>query len=185
MELEYKPGLPVVLNPSCEVAALNSTMPTPAEAVVLSPGGGLAMMTGCKSGGDIRAELDDGRVFRVDSSGTPRLLMEFHKAYFSGKHRIGDALIEARAQFVQNIIKGESYSPVYDLVFYGDPVLSLPLPVRTESPSYKGVEHSHQIKKTYRVLLSLTLIPLFPLPWKKAGFIRQCVCRLSTAAMGG
>ncbi|WP_320173952.1 C25 family cysteine peptidase [Maridesulfovibrio sp.] len=147
MELEYKPGLPVVLNPSCEVAALNSTMPTPAEAVVLSSGGGLAMMTGCNSGGDIRAELDNGRVFRVDSSGTPRLLMEFHKAYFSGKHRIGDALIEARAQFAQNLVKGESLSPVYDLLFYGDPVLSLPLPVRTESPSYKGLNIVTKSKK--------------------------------------
>ncbi len=126
MELEYKPGLPVVLNPSCEVAALNSTMPTPAEAVVLSSGGGLAMMTGCKGGGDIRAELDDGRVLRVDSSGTPRLLMEFHKAYFSGKHRIGDALIEARLSLAQNLIKGEGLSPIYDLVFYGDPVYPCP-----------------------------------------------------------
>lgn len=147
MDLEYKPGLPVVLNPSCEVKVVDAITPTPAEAVVLSPGGGLAMMTGCNSAGNIRAELDDGRVFRVDSSGTPRLLMEFHKAYFSGKHRIGDALIEARGQFVQNLLKGESLAPVYDLVFYGDPVLSLPLPVRTESPSYKGLNVVTKSKK--------------------------------------
>lgn len=147
MALEYKPGLPVVLNPSYEVKVVDAITPTPAEAVVLSPGGGLAMMTGCNSAGNIRAELDDGRVFRVDSSGTPRLLMEFHKAYFSGKHRIGDALIEARGQFVQNLLKGESLAPVYDLVFYGDPVLSLPLPVRTESPSYKGLNVVTKSKK--------------------------------------
>ena len=147
MGLEYKPGLPVVLNPFCEVAAFNSSMPTPAEAVVLSPGGGLAMLTGCSNAGDIRAELDDGRVFRVDSSGAPRLLMEFHKAYFSGKHRIGDALIEARAQFAQSLLKGESLTPIYDLVFYGDPVLSMPLPVRTESPSYKGLNVVSKPKK--------------------------------------
>ncbi|NDV22247.1 C25 family cysteine peptidase [Desulfovibrio sp. JC022] len=147
LSLEYKPGLPVILNPSCEVVALNSTMPTPAEAVVLSSGGGLAMMTGCNSAGNIRAELDDGRVFRVDSSGTPRLLMEFHKAYFSGKHRMGDALIEARAQFAQNLLEGESLAPLYDLVFYGDPVMSLPLPVRTESPSYKGLNVVTKSKK--------------------------------------
>ncbi|NDV27113.1 C25 family cysteine peptidase [Desulfovibrio sp. JC010] len=147
MGLEYKPGLPVVLNPSCEVAAADSTMPTPAEAVVLSPGGGLAVMTGCNNSGNISAELDDGRVFRVDSSGTPRLLMEFHKAYFSGKHRIGDALIEARAQFAQNLLEGEKLAPLYGLVFYGDPVISLPLPVRTESPSYKGLNVVTKSKK--------------------------------------
>lgn len=147
MNLEYKPGLPVVLNPSCEVLVYNASMPSPAEAVVLSPGGGLAIMTGCKSDGDIHTELDDGRVFRVDSSGIPRLLMEFHKAYFSGKHRIGDALLEARAQFAQNLLKGESLAPVYDLVFYGDPVLSMPLPVRTESPSYKGLKLVTKPKK--------------------------------------
>ncbi|WP_319777851.1 C25 family cysteine peptidase [Maridesulfovibrio sp.] len=139
LNLEYKPGLPMVLNPSCEISTVNASMPTPAEAIVLSPGGGLAVMTGCKGKGEIRAELDDGRVFRVDSSGTPRLLMEFHKAYFSGKHRIGDALIESRAQFAQNRLNGESLEPLYGLVFYGDPVMSLPLPVRTESPSYKGL----------------------------------------------
>ncbi|WP_415719324.1 C25 family cysteine peptidase [Maridesulfovibrio sp.] len=147
MELEYKPGLPVVLNPYCEVSGSNSTLPTPAEAVVLSPGGGLAMMTGCNSEGDIKAELDDGRVFRVDSSGTPRLLLEFHKAYFSGKHRIGDALVEARSQFVQNMLKGEKPGPLYDLVFYGDPVMSLPLPVRTESPFFKGLNVVGKSKK--------------------------------------
>jgi len=147
MELEYKPGLPVVLNPSCEVYVSNSTSPTPAEAVVLSPGGGLAMMTGCNSSGSIQAELDEGRVFRVDSSGTPRLLMEFHKAYFSGKHRIGDALVEARSQFVQNLLKGERLGPLYELVFYGDPVMSLPLPVRTESPFFKGLNVVGKSKK--------------------------------------
>ncbi|CCO22635.1 C25 family cysteine peptidase [Maridesulfovibrio hydrothermalis] len=139
MDLDYKPGLPVVLNPSCEAALLNSSMPTPAEAIVLSQGAGLAVMTGCSSSGRIRAELDGGRVYRVDSSGTHRLLLEFHKAYFGGKHRIAEALTEARAQFAQNRREGEDLTPLYDLIFYGDPVMSLPLPVRTESPAYLGL----------------------------------------------
>lgn len=151
MNLEYKPGLPVVLNPSCEVAAVNATAPTPAEAVVLSKGGGLAVMTGCSKSGKIRAELDDGRVYRVDTSGTPRLLMEFHKAYFSGKHRIAEALTEARFQFVENIGSDEDISPLYDLIFYGDPVMSLPLPVRTESPAYKGLMTVTKPQKSYGV----------------------------------
>jgi hypothetical protein len=147
LSLEYKPGLPVVLNPSCDVITANSTVPSPAEAIVLSPGGGLAVLTGCKNSGNINAELDDGRVLRVNSSGTPRLLLEFHKAYFSGKHRIGNALIEARAQFAQNLLKSESLAPVYDMVFYGDPVMTLPLPVRTESPCYRGLNVITKCKK--------------------------------------
>lgn len=151
MNLDYKPGLPVVLNPSCEVAAFNATNPTPAEAIVLSKGGGLAVMTGCTQSGKIRAEFDDGRVYRVDSSGTPRLLMEFHKAYFSGKHRIAEAMTEARSQFVENLGLDEDISPLYDLVFYGDPVMSLPLPVRTESPSYKGLMTITKPQRSYGV----------------------------------
>ncbi|WP_432734461.1 C25 family cysteine peptidase [Maridesulfovibrio sp. FT414] len=139
MALEYKPGLPVVLVPSAELRSANSTEPTPAEAMVLSPGAGLAVMTGSGDSGKITAELDEGRVTRVDSSGTPRLLMEFHKAYFSGKHRIGDAITEARTQFVENLGRDEDSSPLYRMVFYGDPVMSLPLPVRTESPAYTGL----------------------------------------------
>lgn len=139
MELDYKPGLPVVLVPSCERRSLNSTLPTPAEAMVLSPGAGLAVITGCGDSGKLGVELDEGRVMRVDSNGINRLLMEFHKAYFSGKHRIGEALTEARAQFAENLAKGKNTSPLYDMVFYGDPVMSLPLPVRTESPAYTGL----------------------------------------------
>ncbi len=139
MDLDYKPGLPVVLLPSCEMRMQNSTQPTPAEAVVLSPGAGLAVMTGCGKTEKLGVELDEGRVMRVDSSGIHRLLMEFHKAYFSGKHRVGDALTEARVQFMENLGKGEDASPLYGMVFYGDPVMSLPLPVRTESPAYTGL----------------------------------------------
>ncbi len=151
LELEYKPGLPVVLNPSCEPKVFNSTLPTPAQALVLSKGGGLAVMTGCNSSGRITAELDSGRVYRVDTSGTARLLIEFHKAYFSGKHRIAEAIREARAQFAANIRTGEDISPIYDSIFYGDPVMSLPLPVRTESPAYNGLTTITKPKNPYGV----------------------------------
>ncbi|WP_304087357.1 C25 family cysteine peptidase [Maridesulfovibrio ferrireducens] len=140
LSLDYKPGLPIVLNPSCEPARINSASITPAEAIVLSRGAGLAVMTGCGDSGKITAELDDGRISRVDFDGTSRILIEFHKAYFSGKYRIAEALSEARAQFVQNRRRGEKLGPLYDLIFYGDPVMSLPLPVRTESPAYTGLK---------------------------------------------
>ncbi|OEU71782.1 MAG: sporulation protein [Desulfovibrio sp. S3730MH75] len=139
--LDYKPGLPVVLNPARDVSfAQNSISVSPAEAIVLSRGAGLAVMTGSRNAGRISAELDGGRISRVDFDGTTKVLIEFHKAYFSGKYRIADALSEARGQFTQNLRRGEDLSPVYDLVFYGDPVMSLPLPVRTESPAYTGLK---------------------------------------------
>ncbi|SMF34472.1 C25 family cysteine peptidase [Desulfovibrio gilichinskyi] len=139
LNLDYKPGLPIVLNPSCEVALGNSTV-TPAEAMILSKGAGLAVMGGCGDGGKVTAELDDGCISRVYLDGTSRLLVEFHKAYFSGKYRIAEALAEARAQFVQNSRRGDDLGPIYDMIFYGDPVMSLPLPVRTESPAYTGLK---------------------------------------------
>ena len=139
LNLDYKPGLPIVLNPSREVAPDNSTM-TPAEALILSRGAGLAVMTGCGDAGKVTAELDDGCISRVTLDGTSRLLVEFHKAYFSGKYRIAEALAEARAQFVQNSRRGDDLGPIYDMIFYGDPVMSLPLPVRTESPAYTGLK---------------------------------------------
>ncbi|WP_320171824.1 C25 family cysteine peptidase [Maridesulfovibrio sp.] len=139
MGLDYKPGLPVVLIPSGGPDLSIFTGLSPAQAIVLSPGAGLAAMTGSSDASGINVELDEGRVTRVDSSGTARLLMEFHKAYFGGRHRIGEALSEARAQFVENAGKDADSSPMINLLFYGDPVMSLPLPVRTESPAYTGL----------------------------------------------
>ncbi|WP_034633058.1 C25 family cysteine peptidase [Maridesulfovibrio bastinii] len=150
MSLEYKPGLPIVLDPYCHLN-LNKgdkdQLSTP-EAMLLSPGAALGVMVGgnpVNESGDnenIKAELDKGTLLRVDLSGRSLFMLEFHRAYFSGKLRISDALTEARSQYAGYEEKQEHLKSdiLADFVFLGDPTMSMPMAVRTESPVYRGLK---------------------------------------------
>lgn len=151
LSLDYKPGLPLVLEPYCHLSPAfeaNESLPT-AEAMVLSKGAALGVLTtGPLSSqtfgpdGNVKAELDRGTLLRVNLSRQSLFMLEFHRAYFSGKLRIAEALSEARAQYSAYHSKAEDsgMSILYNSIFLGDPVMSLPLAIRTESPVYRGLK---------------------------------------------
>lgn len=150
LSMDYKPGLPLVLGPYCGFSPDGGCGDiSAAEAMVISPGAALGVLTGLSAGkadpgphDSVKAELDRGTLLRVDLSGRSLFMLEFHRAYFSGKHRIAEALAEARAQFsgYYSSVVDAGMDTLYNLVFLGDPLMRMPLAVRTESPVYRGLK---------------------------------------------
>lgn len=150
ISMSYKPGLPLILDPygSFPSDSYTNSSISSAKAMLLSSGAALGVITGSferpdKSEGDIaKAELDRGTLLRVDLSGRSQFMLEFHKAYFSGKLRISEALTEARSQYeeYQSGNEDESFNMLAGIVFLGDPTISMPLAIRTETPVYQGLK---------------------------------------------
>ncbi len=152
-EMPYKPGLPLVVSPSCLDGGFDyDLIDAPhdrdgysiGEAILRSEGAGIGYLGSSRvSLGQFHYSMADGL---VDAEGIyfrymPGLISDFLRSWHNGNHRIADAYVEAHQRYRQRFpsFDTQDLATFAELTLLADPVMFLPEPQKSVSPP--GFEH--------------------------------------------
>ena len=159
LKLPAKKHLPLVLSPSCLDAGFDYDLirlpfardiqKSVGEAILASKGAGIGYIGSARlalAGLDYQTEDKSGRVIVNGLSFMPDLILDFLKAYQGGKHRIGDAFVDAHNNYMKT--KSDHSNPGFramyaNYVLLGDPVLTLNKPPKFTQEKVQSVQFTN------------------------------------------
>jgi len=162
-EMPYKPGLPLVVSPSCLDGGFDyDLIDAPhdwdgysiGEAILRSEGAGIGYLGSSRvSLGQFHYSMSGGL---VDAEGIyfrymPGLISDFLRSWHNGSHRIADAYMEAHQRYRRRFpsFDTQDLATFVELNLLADPVMFLPEPQKSINPP--GFEHlvlaSHHVIK--------------------------------------
>ena len=147
-EMPYKPGLPLVVSPSCLDGGFDyDLIDVPhdmdgysiGEAILRSEGAGVGYLGSSRvSLGQFHYSMKEGV---VDAEGIfyrymPGLINDFLRAWHGGKHRLADAYVEAHQRYRQRFARFDTQdlATFVELNLLADPLLELGEPKKSPTP---------------------------------------------------